>query len=153
VNQVLFDNELLSKKQIINSLGRLVTMPEEAEPTSLGFVYCTDLVTRLEVKYAQCTRIKIRFYDLRSEEMLFGFQNVMAVPFYSNGLLVLEKCLGSFGKTVIDAESISFNDLNFELTYLDLHKNSHISKVLFREKELFFKKDDLICTSMLAYFL
>lgn len=151
VNQILFDNELLSRKRILNYRANIVSHPEEADPTDKGCLYNTDLITRLEIKSTDTKRLKIRFYDLRNDELLFGLSNIKKTNFLMKGLLILEKSLGSFGKVTMETEKLGFSDLFFELTYLEMYKATFIRNVILNNKELSFRNDDLVCSSQCAY--
>jgi hypothetical protein len=111
MNDVLFDSELLGKLRLYNkSAGLLIDSPYLAEPNEKGFLYGMDLITRLEAKPKNGKRMKFKFYDLRNDEMLFGFSNVVLLhSSKGKGILIMEKCLGYFGKT-----RITVNELRFE---------------------------------------
>jgi hypothetical protein len=154
VNDILFDSEKLSKLRIYNkSAGLLINTPYLAEPSEIGFFYGMDLFSRLEVKPKTGKRIKFKFYELRNEELLFGFPNVTSVIFEKKGILILEKCMGYFGKTSINAKEVKFEDLMFELTQIQPLKENLIAKIYYNNNLLDFTNDELICQSKRAFVL
>lgn len=154
INEILFDSELLGKLQLHNkSAGLLIDSPYLAEPNETGFLYGMDLITRLEAKPKSGKRIKFKFYDLRNNEMLFGFPNVITSEFQKKGILIMEKCLGYFGKTRITVNELRFEDLKFELIQLNILKENLIGKIYHQERLLDFEHDELICQAKRAYLI
>lgn len=154
VNRILFDSEELSKFRIYNkSAGLLIDTPYLAEPSEIGFFYGMDLLSRLEVKPKTGKRIKYKFYELRNDELLFGLHNVTSVMFDKKGILILERCMGYFGKTSINAKEVKFEDLMFELTQIRALKENLIAKIYYNGNLLDFTNDELICQSKRAFIL
>lgn len=154
INEIIFDSDLLSKMKLYNkSAGLLIENPYLAEPSETGFLYSMDLISRLEIKPKTGKRIKFKFYDLRNEELLFGFPNVITTGFGKKGILVLEKCLGYFGRTKLLVPQLKFEDLKFEIVYLNEIKERLIEKIYYKEELLEFGNDELICQSKRAYII
>lgn len=154
INEILFDSERLSKLKIYNkSAGLLIDSPYLAEPNEIGFFYGMDLLSRLEVKPKTGKRIKYKFYELRNNELLFELPNVASVVFDKKGILILEKCMGYFGKTSISAKELKFEDLTFELTQIMDLKENLIWRIYYNGELLDFTHDELICQSKRAFVL
>jgi hypothetical protein len=154
LNDILFDSEQLGKLRIYNkSANLLIDNPYLAEPSEIGFLYGMDLLSRLEVKPRTGKRIKFKFYELRNDELLFGLPNVTSVMFDKKGILILERCMGYFGKTRISAKEIKFEDLKFELTQIMVLKENLIGKIYHNNILLDFEHDELICQSKRAFIL
>lgn len=148
INEILFDSELLGKLRLYNrSAGLLIDSPYLAEPSETGFFYGMDLITRLEAKPKVGKRIKFKFYDLRNDEMLFGFPNIVTSEFSKKGILILEKCLGYFGRAKLSIEELKFENLSFELIHLNVLPETFVGKIYHNDLLLDFEYDELICQS------
>jgi hypothetical protein len=73
--------------------------------------------------------------------------------FDKKGILILERCMGYFGKTRISAKEIKFEDLKFELTQIMVLKENLIGKIYHNNILLDFEHDELICQSKRAFIL
>lgn len=153
INNFLFDSELLGGLRFYNSAGFLIDEPYIAEPSETGFYYGMDLITRLEAKPKNGKRSKFKFYDLRNDQLLFGLPNVITSEFDKKGILILEKCLGYFGRTKLTTRELMFEDLKFELTHLKMMNETVIKKIYHKDASLDFEYDELICQSKRAYWV
>lgn len=154
ISEIIFDSEALGKLRLYNKSARLlIDNPYLAEPSDIGFFYGMDFITRLEAKPKIGKRVKYKFYDLRNEELLFGFSNVETNVYAKKGLLVLEKCLGDFGKSKLMVPELRFEDLKFNLIYIETMKESVIESIYHLGKQLEFENDELICLSKRAYYI
>lgn len=154
INEIIFDSELLSRLGLFNrSAGLLIDSAYLAEPNETGFLYGMDLITRLEAKPKVGKRIKFKFYDLRNEEMLFGFPNIRTSEFGRKGILVVEKCLGYFGRTKLSVAELQFENLKFDLIHLNVLRETFVGRIYHRDFLLDFEYDELICQSKRVFVL
>jgi hypothetical protein len=153
LNEILFDSVMLGKLSLYNSDRFLIDEPYIAQPSETGFLYGMDLFSRLEVKPKAGKRIKFRFYELRNDELLFSFPNVTTTLVEKKGILVLEKCMGYFGRTSLTTSNLKFDDLKFELIQLKILKENLIGKIYYQNRLLDFDHDELICQSKRVFIL
>lgn len=151
INEIVFDSERLERKSIRNIQGEIISQAMQANPTASGHFYCMDLLSRIEIKPKSRKRIKLPFYNIINEHLLFSFPNVIQSKFDKHGIIILEKCMGNFGKCSIINDSVKFDDLGFQFIKLDCIGEFLVKDITLQNQLLIFRKDELICTSRRAY--